>query len=127
MLAACGLDRRVNNMDVSQLEEWLRDYSLDLILYAAECAYGKKLPLPYAGKLLENWKKLDVTTVELARRNHEEGRPAPEEKSKTNAPARAAATPNALNFRQRTYQEGELDHVFTDLTAYMEDKKNDAQ
>jgi len=127
MLAACGLDRRVNNMDVSQLEEWLRDYSLDLILYAAECAYGKKLPLPYAGKLLENWKKLDITTVELARRNHEEGRPAPEEKSKTNTPARAAATPNALNFRQRTYQEGELDHVFTDLTAYMEDKKNDAQ
>ena len=29
-------------------------------------------------------------------------------------------TPNALNFQQRTYQEGELDHVFTDLSQYLD-------
>lgn len=123
VLSACGQDRRVNNMDVSQLEEWLGEYSMELILYAAQCANGKKLPLTYAGKLLSNWKKLDITTVELARRNHEEGRPAASEARRTTA----AVTPHALNFKQRAYQEGELDYVFTDLTAYMEDKKDDAQ
>lgn len=127
VLAACGMERRVTAADVGQLEKWLeQQHSLELILYAAECSRGKKLPLPYAAKLLENWKKLDITTAELARRNHESGpgSAAPA----AGAPARQGGTPNSLNYQQRTYQEGELDHIFTDLSKYMEeDAEDDAQ
>ncbi len=122
VLAACGLEKRVSAADVAQLEEWLRLCQMPLILYAAECARGKKLPIPYAGKLLENWRRAGITSVEMARRAHEAGRPA------ESAPRAAASpTPHALNFQQRTYQEGELDHLFNDLNKYLEDKSDDAQ
>lgn len=121
VLEVAGLDRGVTAADASQVEEWLGKSSFPLILYAAECARGKTLPMAYAAKLLDTWKKLDLTTVELAKKHHEAGRSAAQTIS------RSTTIPNALNFQQRTYGEGELDHVFTDLTRYMEASDDDAQ
>lgn len=122
VFSICGIERKVTGADASLMEDWLSKANLELIHFAAECARGKTLPTSYISKLLDNWLKLDITTVELARKHHEQTRPVSEA-------ARPAATPHALNYQQRTYREGELDHVFTDLSQYMntEDKPNDAQ
>jgi DnaD/phage-associated family protein len=122
VFAACGLERPVTGADVKQLEEWTANYELPLILYAAECAHGKTLQLQYIAKLLDNWRKQEITTVEAARAQHVVGRGTPMQGAVV-----TTHTPTALNYQQRTYQEGELDHVFTDLSQYMEDQKNDAQ
>lgn len=37
--------------------------------------------------------------------------------------AQGGKVPTALNYSQRTYQEGELDYIFTDPSQYMEDKQ----
>jgi len=120
VFSICGIERKVTGADASLMEEWLTKANFPLILFAAECARGKTLPTSYISKLLENWLKLDITSVELARKHHEQNRPVPET-------PKAPATPNALNYQQRTYQEGELDHVYTDLMQYMttEDAPND--
>ena len=122
-LAACGLDRRVNGADVRQVAEWLKTSSPELILYAAECARGTQLPFAYANKLLGEWYKADLTTVELARRSHEAGRPAAGGEKGADSAAGTGAGP--LNFPQRKYEEGELDYIFTDLSKYMEDGGDD--
>ncbi len=122
VFTACGLERAVTVSDASQMEEWLKSYELSLILYAAECARGKTLQLQYIAKLLDNWRKQEINTVEAARAQHSSNRNAP-----MPGVAFTTHTPTALNYQQRTYQEGELDHVFTDLSQYMEENKNDAQ
>ena len=109
----CGLDKAASAADAAQMEDWLNLAPIELIEYAAECARGKQVPASYITKLLTNWKNLDLTTVELAKRHMENG----------GAPARPAGqkpqtTPNALNFQQRSYQEGELDYLFDRMNKY---------
>ena len=114
VLEAAGIENRgVTAADASQLEEWLGKSDLALILYAAECSRGKALPMAYAAKLLDTWHKTDITTVELARRSHEAGRPGVVQTA-----AKQTTTPNALNFQQRTYGEGELDYLFDRMNKY---------
>ena len=114
VLEAAGIERGVTAADASQLEEWLGKSDFALILYAAECSRGKALPLAYAAKLLDTWGKTDITTVELARRSHEAGRPA----AAVQTAAKQTATPNALNFQQRADGEGELDYLFDRMNQY---------
>jgi len=121
----CGLVKKVTATDVGQLEDWLKLANMDVILYAAECARGKALPTGYITKLLTDWKKLDLTTAELAKKHYEAGRPAAAAQQTASRPA---VTPNALNFHQRTYQEGELDYLFDKMNKYdTEDDGHDAQ
>ncbi len=121
----CGLVKKVTSTDVGQLEDWLKLADMDVIYYAAECARGKALPTGYITKLLNDWKKLDLKTVELAKKHHEAGRPAAAAQQTASRPA---VTPNALNFHQRTYQEGELDYLFDKMNKYdTEDDGHDAQ
>jgi len=88
-------------------------------------AKGKTLPANYITKLLADWRKLDLTTVELVKKHLEAGRPA---SPSAQTGGRAAATPNALNYQQRTYEEGELDYLFDKLNKYdSEEDKHDAQ
>ena len=117
-----GKDGEIYDTDIAQLEDWLKLASLELIQYAAECSRGKQVPTTYITKLLKDWKKLDLTTLELVKRHMESSHPVAPASQATDRP-----TPTALNYPQRTYQEGELDYIFTDLSQYMEDNKNDAQ
>ena len=116
--SACNLVKKITAADVAQLEDWLKSASFDLILYAAECARGKALPTGYITKLLAEWKKLDLTSVELAKRHMEIGKPT--KKSQT--------TSTAFNFEQRVYKEGELDYLFDWMNqSDKEEENNDAQ
>lgn len=120
---ACNLVKKITAADVAQLEDWLKLAPIDVIRYAAECARGKALPTGYITKLLNDWKKLDLTTVELARKHMETGRPAARQTA-----AKTQTTPNALSFQQRSYQEGELDYLFDRMNKYdAEEDSNDAQ
>ncbi len=119
----CRLEKRVAMADVALMEDWLKTASFELILFAAECARGKALPTNYITRLLTDWQKLDITTVELAQRHVSSAQPAAQNSAKP------AATPTALNFQQRTYQEGELDYLFDRMSKYdsEEDDSHDAQ
>lgn len=121
VLRTCGLaEKRVTASDVALLEDWMKLADMDVILYAAECARGKTLPTNYIGKLLTDWKKLDLTSVALAKQHYEAGRPT--------APGAQTVKPHAHNFQERTYQEGELDYLFDKMSKYdAEDEQNDAQ
>ncbi len=123
VFAACGLERRVTMADANQMEEWLKNYELPLILYAAECAHGKLMQLQYITKLLDNWRKQEITTVEAARAQHNSNRNA-----YAQGTAFTAHMPTALNYQQRTYQEGELDYLFDRMNKYdTEEDVHDAQ
>ena len=123
--SACNLVKKITATDVAQLEDWLKIASSEVILYAAECARGKALPTGYITKLLTEWKKLDLTTAELVERHMETGRPAAAPKADAKSPQ---STPNALNFQQRAYQEGELDYLFDKMNKYDDEEENhDAQ
>ena len=111
-----GQDSRVTAASAAQMEEWLSLAPFPMVLYAAECARGTKLPSQYISKLLREWKKSGATTVEEARRQHEAVRPA---KGSASKPA-----PTALQFEQREYTEDEMKRFTVDLTQYMEDKKS---
>ncbi len=112
--SACNLVKKITAADVAQLEDWLNLAPMEVVRYAAECARGKALPTGFITKLLTDWKKLDLTTVELARKHYESGRPAASQP----AAQKPQTTPNALNFQQRTYQEGELDYLFDRMNKY---------
>ena len=116
------MEGKVNAASSAQMEEWLKLAPFPLILYAAECSRGKKLPAQYITKLLNIWKKADITTVELARRQHDAV-------AKTgSAPVSGAkSTPTALQYAQRSYSEEELDSLTADLTQFMGEEKNDSK
>jgi len=120
---ACNLVKKITAADAAQLQDWLRLATFEVVMYAAECARGKALPTGFITKLLTDWKKLDLTTVELAKKHHEAGKPAAAQTGTRQTP-----TPNALNFQQRTYQEGELDYLFDKMNKYdTEEDEHDAK
>ena len=111
-----GQAARVNAASAAQMEEWLSMGSFPMVLYAAECAKGTKLPPQYISKLLREWKKAGFTTVEEARRQHEAVR----------APAAEAKRPTAMQFEQRAYTQEQLAALTdADFAKYVEEDKHD--
>ena len=104
VLSLCGIDRRVVNADAVQMEEWLGKYSLPLIEYAAESAYGTQLPTKYMDSTLKRWEKEGVTDVETARSRH----PLPKR-----AAGGARQGVSAQDYAQRTYTE-DMINLFED-------------
>ena len=104
ILELCGTDRRPQMDDLARYSEWEKEYSEDLIRYAAECARGMQLPIKYMDKLLSEWKRAGVSDVESARAAHEShGKRAPESNP-------------ALHYEQRAYTEKDFEGFFVDLT-----------
>lgn len=103
-----GQPTRVTAASIAQLEEWLEMEPLSVILFAAECARGTKLPVQYITKLLREWKKAGIDSVEGARRQHEALQ------ASGGAPK---SVPASMQYDQRTYSAEEL----SALTAFMED------
>ncbi|MBO4884243.1 MAG: DnaD domain protein, partial [Clostridia bacterium] len=112
-----GQDARVTAASAAQMEEWLALASFPVVLFAAECARGTKLPSQYITKLLKEWKKSGVTTVEEARRQREAIRPASAQQP----------VPTALQYEQRAYTPEQLGALTnTDLDKYMGEDKHGA-
>jgi len=102
LLERCGLDRRPLNSDLEMYESWQASSTPELIDYAAVCARGMQLPMRYMDKLLAEWKKAGVTTVEEARTRHA---------ARQGAAGTQPANP-ALDYEQRTYTDEDYGEDF---------------
>ena len=67
LLEAAGSERRPNLDMLNRCREWKQKHSMDLILYAAQCARNAREPIAYIEKLLKDWEKAGVATPEQAR------------------------------------------------------------
>lgn len=105
-----GIDRRPAEADLDQLREWLKVAPFELVLFAAECAHGLKLPTRAMAKNLSEWAKKGITDVEAARA---------ERASRTRVPAAGDAkkpdAPAAKGYEQRAYEQGFFEDFFADL------------
>lgn len=104
-LEKSGQDRRPTNADVAQLEGWLKNAPFEVVEYAAECAHGTQLPTKYMDKLLSQWAKEDIHTLDVAKSRHPMHRP----NAQPQAPANAAQ-----NYDQRKYDNEKLNYLFED-------------
>ncbi len=70
IIEASGLNRGVTTSDRNYYRTWTADWGFDddLILYAASQAVGKTYPTPYINRLLSEYRKNGITTVEQAMR-----------------------------------------------------------
>lgn len=74
ILAACSIQYR--NPSANQrkkLQKWLEDFNLDMIFYACEimCENADKPGSNYLSKILENWKKKGITSLEQAKADND--------------------------------------------------------
>ena len=107
VLKKCGTERRPQLDDLKLYEGWSALCSAELIGYAAECAHGMPQPMRYIDRVLGEWAKAGVKTVDEARAAHQAH----------SQRAGSAASPNpALNYEQREHQESDYDDLFVDLT-----------
>ena len=92
LLEAAGLTRRPKMDDLELYEAWKQNHGMDMILCAAECARGTRVPVKYMDKLLSEWKAAGISTPEAARAQHASYKPA----------AVSAGNPERMNYGQRT-------------------------
>ena len=113
LMQLAGLSRSPSNDDVGRYEGWKEKYSPEIMAFAAECANGKGKPIPYMEKMLDNWAKQGISTLEAARADH----------ARAGKPAQKPASP--VNFEQRSYTREENKEVYFDLEKFFaeEDKK----
>ncbi len=116
VFSRAGLDRRPTEADLSQLREWLKRAPAELVLYAAECANGLKLPTRAMAKNLGDWASKGIADVEAAKAERKARTPQPTGPSKTQPPKS-----DAQAYKQRTYGEGFFDTFFADLSDSGED------
>ena len=90
-------------------ERWAAESPQPLIDYAAECAKGMQLPMRYMDKLLAEWQKAGVTTVDAARVEHERHAAAAKTTAQTVNPA--------LDYEQRANADSDYDGLFINLDA----------
>jgi len=103
LLKRAGSEKRPTLEDIELYEKWRARFSEELLNFAAESCREKGRPMVNIEKLLAQWEKGGVSTVEAARA-------APS--------SRGAGFKNpALNYEQRTL-EGNGDDLFTDLSKY---------
>lgn len=112
LLEKCGSDRRPQMDDIALYEGWRAIWSEEILAYAAECARGMQLPMRYMDKLLSEWRKSGVDSLDAARAQHE---------SHAQRPAAGTPANPALNYEQRTHTQEDYSGLFIDLDAYAED------
>lgn len=110
LLEACGTDRRPQMEDIALYEKFRAAYSGDLILFAAECARGRQLPLRYMDKLLSEWARQGLTTLEEAKREHQAYALAA---GQGQAPGARPVNP-ALDYIQRDPSETDYESLLAD-------------
>ncbi|MDL2205665.1 DnaD domain protein [Eubacteriales bacterium OttesenSCG-928-N13] len=110
-----GIDRRPTESDLDQLKDWLHAAPMELVLFAAECAHGLKLPQRSMQKNLREWASKGITDVELARQ---------EKASRTGAQHKPAKPkePKQADYQQRNYQNDFFEDFFTNPQKPTEDQ-----
>lgn len=115
LFARCGADRRPNLGDLQQLEAWKAALPDEVLDFAAECARGKKEPVSYMNRLIAEWQKVGVQTVEEARARNTAALAAAREAG-AGSPANGSPAPAALNYAQRDYKDEDFgDDFFFDV------------
>ncbi len=104
MLKEAGIIRQLTNSDREIMQVWFNEWLINenLIKYALSLGAGKVNPLTYVNKILLNWRKNGVETVEDAKKTNVNY----EQNNKVN---------NQSNFTERSYSVEELNKVFTNL------------
>ena len=120
LLQKCGASRSLQLNDINLYESWISVHSRDLISYAAECARGMDKPMLYINKILSEWEKSGVKTVDEARAQHEN-----RSYTKPASPAAPASNP-ALNYEQRTSEETNYSSRVIDLSQYYDEEGDQA-
>ena len=102
LMQTAGLSRSPSNDDVGKYEGWKDRFSAEILSFAAECANGKGKPIPYMEKLLSEWEKSNISTLEAAREDHS--------RAAAKAPEKAARQ----NYQQHDYTEDDFKDIFYD-------------
>lgn len=100
LLELAGLSRRPNMDDLKRYDGWKSRFPGEMIAYAAECSRGTRAPMRYMEKLLDEWGKRGVSSVEAARAEHAKlapGKSAPQQ-----------------NYQQHDYSESDFKDIFFD-------------
>ncbi len=116
VFSRAGIDRRPTEADLSQLREWLKRAPSELILYAAECANGLKLPTRAMAKNLGDWAAKGIIDVAAAQAERKARTPMPREPKSAQPPKH-----DAQNYKQRSYSPDFFDSFFADLSKKPED------
>ncbi len=68
-----GIDKRTNAADRDLLCRWAGEMNMsaEMILLAAQYARGSGAPMPFIGRILSNWQRAGISTIEAAQREHE--------------------------------------------------------
>ena len=110
VLDAAGVDQRAAEADMKQVRDWLNDQPLEVLLFAAESARGKKMPLRWMDAALRAWTGQGVRDAAGAKAARDAGknraRPQPQE----------APKPAAQSYNQRSYDDQFFDSFFVDLS-----------
>lgn len=101
LLEKADVRKNITASDRNYYRTWTEDWGFndDLIMYAAELSAGRARAFTYTNKVLSNWKRDGVTTLEQA------------EKRKSPVPT---DTPKQ-DYIQRTYTQDELNALFDDI------------
>lgn len=105
-MSRAGVEKAVTKTDLEKYERMQRKYgySEEIMLFAAECAYGYASPMRAVETILSGWKSGNVTTLEQARAENKKHR---ESRKNTSAP----------RFEERNYTREELDAKIRDPLA----------
>ena len=112
VFSRAGIDKKPTEAELKQLKAWLDQSGEALILYAADCANGLKMPLRGMAKNLSQWHDSGINEVEAAEAMRKDK--SAQHKSK---PQEGQPRPAALDYEQRTYEPGFFDDFFADLSG----------
>ena len=110
-LSRAGIEKSITKTDIEKYERMQRKYgfSEEIMLFAAECAYGYASPMRAAETILAGWQAANVTTLEQAREENKNHR------------ASAGKKGGAPRFEERSYTREELDaHIRDPLAELLE-------
>ena len=113
LLSRAGVKKSITKTDIERYEKMLRKYgfSAEIMLYAAECAYGYASPMKAIETILSGWHDANVTTLEQAQEEHKNHR------AQLNAKRN-----NTARFDERSYTREELDaHIDDPLKELLEE------
>lgn len=114
ILKALGITNRSPvETEVSLMDTWLKTYGFSMAVIQEACTrtvlQTGQASFQYADKILEGWKKKQVTTLEDIRALDAEHKKRRQEKKQARTPAPAASANRFNNFQQREYNFDEYE------------------
>lgn len=100
LLSCAGVTKSITKTDIERYERLVRKYgfSTEIMLYAAECAYGYNSPMKAIETILSGWHDAHITTLAQAQQEHRD-----------HHAKLSAAKKNPSRFDERSYSREELD------------------